>query len=321
MSKATFQYLCSQLRTEIAKKDTRLRKAITVEHRVAVTLWCLATPTEYRTIAHLFGIARSTVCEIVHETVEAIVNKLLGQYIKFPTGEAQREVIRGFERKWNFPQCVGAIDGSHIPVQAPLLNHTDYYNRKGWYSVLVQAIVDHRYLFLNINVGWPGSVHDARVFANSAIYAQVKAKQILQGDVRKICGQDVPPFLIGDSAYPLLPWLLKPFQEHESLTVEQKHFNYRLSRARIVVENAFGRLKARWRRLLKQNEMEIRNVPNVVTACCILHNMCEIHNEVFDNDWLQEAASISQLSQPVPSPLQLEDPQEMRDVLVRYLST
>lgn len=82
MSKATFQYLCSQLRTEIAKKDTRLRKAITVEHRVAVTLWCLATPTEYCTIAHLFGIARSTVCEIVHETVEAIVNKLLGQYIE-----------------------------------------------------------------------------------------------------------------------------------------------------------------------------------------------------------------------------------------------
>ena len=66
-----------------------MRKAITVEHRVAVTLWCLATPTEYRTIAHLFSTARSAVCEIVHETVEGTVKKLLGPYIKFPTGEAQ----------------------------------------------------------------------------------------------------------------------------------------------------------------------------------------------------------------------------------------
>lgn len=71
MSKVTFQYLCTELRPVIQRKDTCLRRAITVEHRVAITLWCLATPAEYRTIAHLFGIGRSTVCEIVHETVAA----------------------------------------------------------------------------------------------------------------------------------------------------------------------------------------------------------------------------------------------------------
>ena len=52
-------------------------------------------------------------------------------------------------------------------INAPELNHTDYYNRKGWYSILIQAIVDHQYLFRDICVGWPGSVHDAQVFANS----------------------------------------------------------------------------------------------------------------------------------------------------------
>ena len=324
MSRATFQYLCTQLRPAIERRDTRLRRAITVEHRVAITLWCLATPAEYRTIAHLFGIARSTVCEITHETVDAIVMKLKGQYITFPTGEAQREVINGFESKWGFPQCVGAIDGSHIPVRAPLLNHTDYYNRKGWYSILVQAVVDHRYLFRNVNVGWPGSVHDARVFVNSAVYAEATSKQILQGDTRQILGQDVPVFLIGDSAYPLLSWLLKPFADSTALTPEQKHFNYRLSRARIVVENAFGRLKARWRRLLKQNDMEVRNVPNVVTACCVLHNVCEIHGEAFDNNWVQEAERMSHLSQPTATPhhdgADEGNPQAIRDTLVRYLS-
>ena len=95
------------------------------------------------------------------------------QYIKFPEGESLKQVVDGFDSKWGFPQCIGAIDGCHIPVSAPDLNHTDYYNRKGWYSMIVQAIVDHDYLFRDICVGWPGSVHDARVFTNSLIYKQI----------------------------------------------------------------------------------------------------------------------------------------------------
>ena len=128
-------------------------------------------------------------------------------------------------------------------------------------------------------------MHDARVFANSALFADATAKRILHGDNRTILGCEIPPLLVADSAYPLLPWLLKQFAYHASLTQDQKHFNYRLSRARIVSENAFGRLKARWRRLLKQNDMEVTRVANVVVACCILHNLCEIHGEEFDNDW------------------------------------
>ena len=139
MRKVTYQHLCAQLRPLIERKDTKLRRAITAEHRVAITLWCLATSCEYRTISHLFGIGRSTVCEVVHNTVNAIVKKLKHQYLFFPIGEAQKEVINGFETKWGFPQCVGAIDGSHIPIQAPLLNLTGYFNCKGWYSMLIQA--------------------------------------------------------------------------------------------------------------------------------------------------------------------------------------
>lgn len=190
MRKATFEYLCTQLQPLI-QRDTHLRRAITVQHRLAITLWCLATPAEYRTIAHLFGVGRSTVCEIVHETIDAIVTKLKGEYIKFPTGQAQRDVINGFESKWGFSQCVGALDGSHILVRPPSQNHTDYYNRKGWYSILVQAVVGHVYLFRNVNMGWPGSVHDARVFANSSLFADATAKRILHGDNRTIRGYEI----------------------------------------------------------------------------------------------------------------------------------
>ena len=123
---------------------------MSTEHQVAITLWVLATPGEYHSVPHLFRLARCTVCKIVNETCRAIVRKLLPVYI-----------VEGFKDKFGVPQCAGSIDRSHIPVTPPAMNHTDYCNRKGWYSMLVQAIVDHNYLFRDLCIGWPGSVHDA----------------------------------------------------------------------------------------------------------------------------------------------------------------
>lgn len=321
MSKQTFIYLCNQLRPEIERQDTHLRRAISTEQRVAVTLWCLATPSEYRTIAHLFGIARSTVCSIVHDTCHAIVSSLMKSYIKFPTGDELQKVVDGFNAKWGFPQCVGAIDGSHIPISAPELHHTDYYNRKGWYSMVVQAVVDHEYLFRDICVGWPGSVHDARIFANSLLFQRITQDGLLSnGSPLTASGCQIPVCIIGDSAYPLQTWLMKPFIDSPSLTNEQKHFNYRLSRARIVVENAFGRLKARWRHLMKRNDMRMDGVPCVISACCILHNLCEIHGESFHDSWMQHQ---SEEEQPQSSPRQAtaarDAPQNVRNALMRHL--
>ena len=77
------------------------------------------------------------------------------------------------------PHCAGAIDGSHIPVKPPALNHTDYHNRKSCYSVVLQAVVDHNYLFRDVMVGWPGSIHDARVLAHSQLYWKVKNGEVV----------------------------------------------------------------------------------------------------------------------------------------------
>ena len=99
LGKDTINYLCQQLSTALRRQDTVMRKAIAVERRVAVILWFLATPCEYRTIAHLFGIARSTVCEIVRETCELIVRTLLHKYIQFPNGEKLNELVDGFKTK------------------------------------------------------------------------------------------------------------------------------------------------------------------------------------------------------------------------------
>ena len=79
---------------------------------------------------------------------------------------------------------------------------------------------------------------------------------------------------------------MKPFSHGTGLTPQHKTFNYRISSARIVVENAYGPLKVHWHRLMKRNDMSIENIPNIITAACILHNICEIHNEGFNDSWL-----------------------------------
>ena len=149
----------------------------------------------------------------------------------------------------------------------------------------MQAVVDYRYCFLDIYVGWPGSVNDARVFVHSSFYRKANSGQLLSNATRQINHVNVPVFGIGDSAYPLLPWVIKPFTQPNLDTAQKRTYNYRICRGRIVVEIAFGRLKARWRRLIKRNDMVVKNVPNVIAAACVLHNMCEIHGDAFDESW------------------------------------
>lgn len=86
MTRGTFDYIVTQLRPHLEKQDTSMRKCITVEHRLAITLWRLATNCEYRTLGHLFGVGTSTVCKIVHETCHAIEDHLMPQYIFVPRG-------------------------------------------------------------------------------------------------------------------------------------------------------------------------------------------------------------------------------------------
>ena len=192
MSQRTFVHLCNEIRPEIVRQDTRFRHAISVEKRVAITLWRLATNGDYRSIGHMFGVAKGTVCVIVNDVCQAIVKVLLSKYVKFPSGEGIVEVVSGFESRYGFPQCIGAVDGTHIPILAPEECAKDYYNRKGYHSVIMQAVADHRYCFTDIYIGWPGSVHDARVFKNSELYVKGQNGTLLPNTHRTINGVEVP---------------------------------------------------------------------------------------------------------------------------------
>ena len=119
ISQATFAYICDKLRSSISRSDTQMRKAVSTDKRVAITLWFLSTGADYRTIGHLFGVSKSTVCVVTKEVCAAIVGHLLPEYIKIPTGGALDDNVRHFRLDHGFPQCVGAVDGTHIPIVSP----------------------------------------------------------------------------------------------------------------------------------------------------------------------------------------------------------
>jgi hypothetical protein len=163
------------------------------------------------------------------------------------------EIVGTYERKWGFPVCLGAIDGTDVPTLALTENHGDYINRKGYHSVLMQAVVDCHYMFRNIVVGWPGSVHDARVLSNSEIFTIGEENRLSPADYRvNVGGKAVRPVILGDPAYPLLSWLLKPYLENPNTIRQHRRFNYRLRRARVTAENVFARWKSRFRRFLRE---------------------------------------------------------------------
>uniref|UniRef100_A0A669CN59 Uncharacterized protein n=1 Tax=Oreochromis niloticus TaxID=8128 RepID=A0A669CN59_ORENI len=152
MSRQTFEYLCQRLSARMLRQDTHLRQSIPVSKRVGIGLYWLATGACYRTMSSLFGVAKSTVCSIVHEFCFAVRYVLMLEYIKWPRGDDLIQVIEGFRQRWGFPQCAGAIDGSHIPITAPEDNHCDYFNRKGWHSVILQGVVTEEIMGVEVPV-------------------------------------------------------------------------------------------------------------------------------------------------------------------------
>lgn len=103
------------------------------------------------------------------------------------------------------------VDGSHIPILPPVNNVKDYYNRKGFYSIMVQALVDHQYRFFNVNVGWPEVCTTLAFLSNSEIFGKGESGTLTPNSIRTFGGVPVPVVIIGDPAYPLLPWLIKPY--------------------------------------------------------------------------------------------------------------
>ena len=245
------------------------------------------------TIGEMTGIAEPTVCLIVIEVCEAIINNLWQDHVekKFPkTREDFVNCMVEMESLWQFPCCFGAIDGCHIPIKCPPGGrepNKEYHNFKNFYSIVLMAMVDAHYRFIWASCGFPGNSHDSLIFQSTNLYSEIVNGNGIPNMSKKESGADISPLILGDSAFPFKTWLMKPFT-NAVLSDAQSYFNYRLSRARMVTEGAYGRLKGRWRVLIRKCESKKDTTKKMTLACLVLHNLCIDLDDSVSNQWTEE---------------------------------
>ena len=226
----------------------------------------------------MVGRGVSTVSSIVEEVSQVLVNHLWNDCVSVhlpDSTEAFKENILDMEELWQFPCCWAAIDGCHIPIKCPsggLESCKEFHNFKNFYSIVLMAMVVSKDRFIWGSCGFPGNSHDAIIFKSTNLWDALQNG--LLANIFKAVGEvSIPPLIVGDSAFPLQSWLMKPYT-NATLGPKQRYFNYRLSRARMVTEGAYGQLKGRWRVLLRKIESNKDLVRTVTLACMVLQNIC-----------------------------------------------
>ncbi|XP_071634988.1 uncharacterized protein, partial [Temnothorax longispinosus] len=159
-------------------------------------------------------------------------------------------------------------------LQAPPNSGSTYYNYKGNHSINLLAISDAKYRFIIVDIGGEGRQSDGGIFCNSLIknYFENALLKLPNPKSVQIDGPVLPYVLLADEAFPLTNFMMRPYPRSGRLNLPQKVFNYRLSRARRVVENAFGILAQRWRIYRKPIISSVANVKKIVQATIVLHN-------------------------------------------------
>lgn len=186
--------------------------------------------------------------------------------LQVPQTEEDWEIIqKEYYFQWNFLNCCGAMDGKSIVIRNPPHSGSEYFNYKGTYSVILLACVDANYCFRYFNIGINGQANNAAVFAKSSLNAALEY-------VENRLHFPKNGILVSDDAFPLKNYILKPFGRSNKLSRKQKIFNYRLSRARRVVENAFGILVSRFRVFEQPIAVGINKVDGIIKAALVLHN-------------------------------------------------
>ncbi|GFW59698.1 DDE Tnp4 domain-containing protein [Trichonephila clavipes] len=242
--------------------------------------WYLATGDLMASLSYLFRIGRSSTSAIIKETCEAISSSLKPIVLAKPDQTKWMDIAEAYYEQWQFPNCLGAIDGKHVLMQAPPKSGSHFHNYKGTFSIILLACIDANYKFVLVDIGAEGHNSDGGVFRNS-IFGQSLEKGTLQLPFPlAIPGTtNLLPFLfIGDEAFPLKNNLMRPYSGI-ALSKGKTIFNYRLSRARRCVENAFGIMASHFRIFRKPLMSSLESSTFTVAAAVCLQNYIKSADE------------------------------------------
>ncbi|XP_011204527.2 putative nuclease HARBI1 [Bactrocera dorsalis] len=312
MKKSTFKNLQTMLMPWWPSRTTG-RIGISLEKALQIAIWKLSNNCSFRDVSDRFGVAVGLAYKVFVKIIKMIC-RLKKDVIKFPRSEAeQKQTSEAFSTlRFNpFPFVLGCVDGTHIPISQPIRDEISYRNRKGTYSIIAQAIVDSRMKFIDVFIGCPGACHDASIWQMSPIKKAIINKEI-----------NIYPnyHFLGDGGYPLEMCVMVPYRDNGFLTPMQSKYNAILSSTRVVVEQAFGVLKKKFR-ILKYIEVQNPSLPKLITmACMIIHNIIIINEGNNADDLIAETNAItSETLEEVTLPGQREA-KAKRDALATLLS-
>lgn len=229
-----------------------------------------------------FRMGLTTVRRITLETCDIIWNVLSDIYLSVPNEEEWKMIAVDFEKTWNMPNCVGALNGKHVNITCPPNSGSMFYNYKGQYSIVLLGVCDANYTFTAVDVGAYGSQSDGGVFRASKLKESILNNNLGIPGNRTLPNSDItfPHYFVGDAAFPLTPYLMRPYPG-KNLDDKKENFNKRLSRARRTIENAFGILTVRWRILRNTLSMAPENAKKIVKASVVLHNYLKLSDSTY----------------------------------------
>ena len=273
MTPVQYEELLTMIAPEI-QKSCITRECIGPSERLCVTLRYLTTGDSQTTIGMNFRMSPTTVGRIIFSTCEALWKVLSLVFMKCPSNEAEWKCIaQGFEIKWNFPHCIGALDGKHVVMQAPANSGSMFFNYKKTHSIVLMAICNANYQFTLVDIGDSGRNSDGGVFSYSTMGESIKKNSlgIPRPEAFPSTQKCYPFVIVADEAFQLQQNIMKPYPR-EALGISERVFNYRLSRARRVIENAFGIVAARFRVFRRPIHARVEMVIQVTKAVIALHN-------------------------------------------------
>eukprot|EP00171_Calliarthron_tuberculosum_P000008 IDg8t1 len=210
---------------------------------------------------------------MLSKAYDRVVNALCDisdSYISWPTS-SERQRLCNTGVSYGFDGCFFTVDGSTIPLAfKPSFDHEAFFDRKSRYSMNFMVTNDLNRRIINVVIGFPGSVHDARVL-RAARYSNEAL------DALHFTGSQ---YGLGDSAFAPSARIIVPYKKPLCLLSENAEFNTRLARLRILSENTIGILKGRWQslknlRLRVRSPADVKKVCKHILACCVLHNVLQ----------------------------------------------
>ncbi|CAK1598457.1 unnamed protein product [Parnassius mnemosyne] len=321
MNITTFDNLKTIVGNEIYYKDTSWRNAISVEERLSVTLRYLASGNSINSLYYEYLIGATTIREIVEDTCEKFWECLQPIYMQEPDEDTWNTIAKKFYKRTNFPNCLGSVDGKHIRCKKPDNAGSQYFNYKQYHSIVLMAVANADYSFVSVDVGAYGGNSDSKIFKNCNFGKNLERTQLNLPESKTLPndedGKVMPLVFVGDEAFAQSEHVMRPYPRR-NLTITQRVFNYRLTRARRVVECTFGILTNKWRILYPALDVKTTTCDKIVKACCILHNYVRKHDGVRSRDELYGTQLISFRRNPVRSTI---NSLQNRDYFANYFTS